>query len=242
MHSTQYTTVFILALTSIVALVLAGMFTVLKPIHDANEAIYNKKEILAAVDPAAENMSDDEVAKIFSTKVKQYVLNAKGEVVDAKTANGLLLKAEEIKMDKERKKPEEERVYPLYIYENADGANYIVSVYGKGLWDAIWGSVALKSDFSTVAGVAFGHKGETPGLGAEIKDNAAFKKSFIGTKILNAEGEFVSVEVKKGGAKDRVHQVDAISAATVTCDGVTDMLKEGISVYLPYFESLKKGK
>ena len=240
MHSNQYTTFFILALTSIVALVLAGMFTALKPIHDANEAIYNKKEILAAVDPNASNMGDEEVAQLFSTKVKQYVLDAKGEVIEAKTANGMPLMAEKIKMDKERKKPEEERVYPLYIYEGEEGPVYIVSVYGKGLWDAIWGSIALKSDFNTVAGVAFGHKGETPGLGAEIKDNTAWKKSFIGTKIFTEQGEFVSVEVKKGGAKDRTHQVDAISGATVTCDGVTDMMKDGIAVYLPYFESLKK--
>ena len=240
MHSNQYTTIFILILTSVVALILAGMFTALKPIHDANEAIYNKKEILAAVDPNAENMEDPDVESIFSTKVKQYVLNAKGEVIEAKTANGLPLKAEEIKMDKERKKPEADRVYPLYVYEGEDGPYYIVAVYGKGLWDAIWGSIALKSDLNTIGGVAFGHKGETPGLGAEIKDNAAFKKNFIGTKIFNDKGEFVSVRVRKGGARDKTHEVDGISGATVTADGVTDMMMEGIQVYLPYFESLKK--
>ena len=144
MHSNKYVTGFILILTSIVALVLALMFTALKPISDANEAIYNKKEILTAVDPAAADMQDGDVAALFESEVKQLILNAKGEVIEPTTVAGAKMKAEDIKMEKQNKKPEEERIYPLYVYEGKNGTSYIVSVYGKGLWDAIWGSIAIK--------------------------------------------------------------------------------------------------
>jgi len=113
-------------------------------------------------------------------------------------------------------------------------------VRGKGLWDEIWGSIAIKDDFNTIGGVAFNHTAETPGLGAEIKDNKNWKSKFTGKKLFNSAGEFVSVDVVKGGVKEPDHQVDAISGATVTCVGVAEMLDRGIEVYLPYFESLKK--
>jgi Na+-transporting NADH:ubiquinone oxidoreductase subunit C len=89
---------------------------------------------------------------------------------------------------------------------------------------------------NTVAGVSFDHAGETPGLGAEIKDNAAWKAQFVGKKIYNDAGEFVSVTARKGGAIDKNHEVDGLSGATVTADGVTDMLYEGLKSYEPYME------
>ena len=147
--------------------------------------------------------------------------------------------AEKIDMAKERKKPESERLLPLFIYEQGGEKYYIVSVRGNGLWDEIWGNIALESDLSTITGAAFDHKGETPGLGAEIKDNPNFAKKFKGKKIYD-EGEYVSVTVRKGGAKDPEHDVDGISGATVTADGVTEMLHRGIKYYEPYFKTLKQ--
>ena len=74
----------------------------------------------------------------------------------------------------------------------------LVSVRGSGLWDEIWGSIALEDDFNTITGATFDHKGETPGLGAEIKDNPKFPSQFVGKKIYDENGEYVSVQVKKG--------------------------------------------
>ena len=140
-------------------------------------------------------------------------------------------------MAKERKVAVGDRVYPLYIYENDGQQFYIVSVYGKGLWDAIWGNIALKSDLNTIAGVSFDHKGETPGLGAEIKDNPAFGAEFKGKTLFDGT-DFVSVAVVKGKGKG-MHEVDGISGATVTSVGVSDMIDEGMQPYLPYLENLK---
>ncbi|HHS95124.1 MAG TPA: NADH:ubiquinone reductase (Na(+)-transporting) subunit C, partial [Phaeodactylibacter sp.] len=150
---------------------------------------------------------------------------------------------EDIDMAKEKKKAEAERIFPIYIYNNNGKNYYIVALRGNGLWDEIWGYIALDSDLNTILGASFDHKGETPGLGAEIKDNPAFSKNFKGKKIYDERGEYVSVKVVKGGAKKGdLHGVDGISGATVTGDGVSEMLQKGMRYYEAYFKKLKKGK
>ncbi|HQU58485.1 MAG TPA: NADH:ubiquinone reductase (Na(+)-transporting) subunit C, partial [Saprospiraceae bacterium] len=171
------------------------------------------------------------VAAIFQN-MEQPVLDMQGNIVEGE-------KAESIKMEQERKKPEADRELPLYIYDHNGEKFYILSVRGKGLWDEIWGTVALKSDLNTIAGVAFDHKGETPGLGAEIKDNPAFGRQFVGKKIYD-NGNYVSVKARKGGAQNKEHEVDAISGATVTSDGVSEMLYRGIKYYEPYLNKIKQ--
>lgn len=224
-------------MTVVVAVVLAGLFSALKDVHDANEAIYNKRQILGSVKADlgikdVKTLSDAQVAEYFN-KATQLVVNYKGAPVKTD------VKAEEVKMEKEEKKPLEERQFPVFIMPTDNGQRYILTVRGNGLWDKIWGWVALEEDLQTVAGAAFGHKGETPGLGAEIKDNESFPAQFAGKKIYK-NGEFVAIEVKKGGAVDKTYQVDGISGATITCDGVTDMMLEGIGFYLPYLATVSK--
>lgn len=233
MYSNNYIIMFTLAMTAIVALVLSLLFSGLKDIHDFNEAIYNKKEILLSINPTADKMSSEEIDEIFKSKVEQLVLDANGAPLE-----GVL--AEKIEMAKEKKKPESERRYPLYIYTDDDGSKvYITSVRGNGLWDEIWGAIAIEgSDFQTVAGASFGHKAETPGLGAEIKDNKGWVRKFQGKKIVN-ENQTDYLEVKKGGAVDETFDVDGIAGATVTCDGVSKMIEKGIKPYLAYFESVQ---
>ena len=235
MHSNSYTIGFVGIMTTVVAGILALMFSGLKPIHDTNEALYNKKEILGSIKKGAADLEDSEVATIFTKNVKQFVLDANGIVIAEKGAD-------KIDMKKEKKKPEAERKYPLYVYDGPEGKHYIVAVRGKGLWDEIWGSIAIKEDFNTIGGVAFNHTGETPGLGAEIKDNNSWKSQFVGKKLFNEAGEFVSVDVVKGGIKIPNHQVDGISGATVTAVGVAKMLDKGIRIYLPYFKKLQNTK
>lgn len=236
MHSTRYIFTFVTLLTMVVALVLSLLATGLKPIHDRNEAIYNKKAILSAIesnlDAKASTMTDDQVQTIFDSQIEQIVVDMNGNVID-----GVI--AEQIDMARERKKPVADQRLPIYIYNSQEGKIYIVSVRGSGLWDEIWGSIALEDDFNTIAGAAFDHKGETPGLGAEIKDNPKFPAQFVGKKLYNESGEFVSVEVKKGGIREPAHQVDAISGSTITGNGVTEMLDRGLQYYEPYFNKQK---
>jgi Na+-transporting NADH:ubiquinone oxidoreductase subunit C len=93
---------------------------------------------------------------------------------------------------------------------------------------------------NTIYGASFGHKSETPGLGAEI-ETEKFQQQFIGKKIFDESGNFVSVTVIKGGASPTdIHGVDAVSGATVTSNGVTEMFKRTLSNYIPYFKSKKR--
>ena len=129
---------------------------------------------------------------------------------------------------------------PLYI-SNIDGSEkYIIPLRGTGLWGPIWGYISLDNDMNTVYGAVFDHKAETPGLGAEINRDF-FEKPFNGKRIFDLQGDFVSIAVVKGGAKENdYHAVDGISGGTITSDGVTAMLKERLDKYLPYFENKMK--
>jgi Na+-transporting NADH:ubiquinone oxidoreductase subunit C len=222
----------------VVAVALGGLREVTKVKSAQNEDIFNKRAILSSIESKlgdgvqVNKLSDEEVLALFSPEnMEQLVLDMQGNVVEDK-------KAEEIDMAVERKKPEPQRLLPLYVYKGGDEPLYILSVRGNGLWDEIWGNLALEGDVSTVAGAAFDHKGETPGLGAEIKDNPRFANNFEGRKIY--EGDVLrSIVVRKGGAQDDTYEVDGISGATVTADGVTEMLQRGIRYYEPYLNQLR---
>ena len=237
MEKTNYIVVFIFILTAVVALGLTGLREATYEQVLLNEQIFNKRAILKAVEKhlpggkTVDGLSDDEVLEVFNTKVEQIAINTQGDKVD-----GVL--AEKIELQQEKKKPVEERVIPLFVYTGENGTYYIASVRGKGLWDEIWGNIALEDDLNTITGVAFDHAQETPGLGAEIKDNPAFGRQFEGKKLYKGK-EFVSVDVVKGGVKDEMHQVDAISGATITSVGVADMLESDLKMYEPYFEKIK---
>ena len=87
---------------------------------------------------------------------------------------------------------------------------------------------------NTIYGVNFDHKGETPGLGAEI-NTSAFESQFHGKKIFDNNDSFVSVRVVKGGASDDdIHGVDAISGGTITSNGLQDMINDCLEKYKTY--------
>lgn len=229
--------IFVLILTGSVAILLTGLREVTKPQADLNEKIFNKRAVLAAVEAylpdgkTVKELSDDEVLKIFDDKIQQVSLNMGGEEEES-------VLAEDIDMAKEKKKDPDEQVLPLFIFNQGEEKFYIISVRGNGLWDEIWGNIAISSDLNTIAGASFDHKAETPGLGAEIKDNPSFPAKFKGKQIYKGD-EYVSVDVVKGPVKEPNHQVDGITGATVTSVGVAEMLYRGIKYYEPYFEKLK---
>lgn len=239
MDSTSYILRFVIAMTTIAAVLLAGMLYVTEPIALKAEAVFNKRAILTAVEKQLpkplSQLSDDEVLAIFDKQVEQYVINMQGEKVEGQ-------KAENINLAQEKKKPEAERLLPLFVFKDTESKPYyILSVRGNGLWDEIWGSIAVEGDMNTIAGVSFDHKAETPGLGAEIKDNPSFPAQFISKKLYNTSGELVAVNVRKGGIVDADHDVDAISGATITGNGVTEMLRRGLGYYEPYIRKIQSG-
>ena len=233
-NSTIYTFGFAAIVTFIVAVVLTFVSVSLTPRKDLNELIYKKRDILSGAVPNAKELSNDEVTAAFDELIEQVLVNHLGEVIETEEITAL-----DVDLKKEKKKPVEEQQLPLFIATTDAGSSYIVPVRGSGLWDEIWGFITVEEDFSTISAVAFDHAGETPGLGAEIKDNSNWKAQFVGRQLFNEDGEFVSVDVVKGGVKIADHQVDAISGATITGDGVSKMLSEDIKKYVAYFNANK---
>jgi Na+-transporting NADH:ubiquinone oxidoreductase subunit C len=155
-----------------------------------------------------------------------------------KTKEGI--EAFDVDLAKEIKKDPTERDAPLYVAEKDGTTFFIVPLRGKGLWGPIWGYVALKEDVNTVFGAIFDHKTETPGLGAEIS-TPVFMDQFQNKKILDTEGSFTGIEVRKGDAQGD-YQVDGISGGTITSVGVQDMIDDCMKSYIDFLKSYDGNK
>jgi len=232
--SNKATFLFSSAMVVVVAIMLSVAAIALGPYQARNARIEKMENILSSV---GINGSSEEAEKNFSKYItKQVVLDSKGEPVDGGIpAFDIDLKKE---LDKEKTGNKDKELFPLFVCEKENNTYYIIPVRGKGLWGPIWGFIALEEDMNTVSGVSFGHKSETPGLGAEI-DTEKFQEKFKGKKILDDEGKFVSVKVVKGSSgSTNPHGVDAVSGATITSDGVSEMLQRTLNNYIPYFKKI----
>ncbi len=228
-NSNSYTFIFSILMVAVVASALAFAATNLQPAQAKNVKEEKMQNILATV--GIETTRDSAQALFDKYIVEQVALNSNGEEQEE-------INAFTIDLKKELKRPVEKQAFPLYVASVENTTYYIVPLRGKGLWDAIWGYIALKDDVNTIKGAVFDHKGETPGLGAEITQGW-FKKRFDDEKIFDSEGNFIGVSVAKGyqgGDNKDDNAVDAIAGATITGDGVTDMISERLKNYLPYFK------
>ena len=138
-----------------------------------------------------------------------------------------------------------EKYSKVFIEYKDDKINtLILPVRGYGLWGILYGYLAIKSDFNTVAGLEFYEHKETPGLGAEI-DNPKWKALWKGKKIYQENGE-VSLKVIKGNvlaSSDNVnYEVDGLSGATLTCNGVTNLIAYwmGSDGFLNFINNLRE--
>lgn len=227
----RYIFIFSIVMVVIVATLLSLAATLLQPRQVKNLEIEKKKSMLESIHVLA--TKQDAEALYDKHITDSYVINASGQKIDGVNAFDVDLKVEQ-------KKPEDKQYLPVFRAKPDDGSEVIIiPVEGKGLWGPIWGFVSLKSDNSTIYGVTFDHKGETPGLGAEI-NTTAFEGMFNDKKIFEAD-KFVSIGVVKGGAADSdPHNVDAISGGTITSKGLEKMLKDCLLKYNEYLLKNKK--
>lgn len=134
---------------------------------------------------------------------------------------------------KEVVKEEKEKDGMKYYECEIDGQKKTVyTVKGMGLWGGINGYIAVDADNNTIYGVYFNHESETAGLGSEIKDNVKWQQLFQGKKIHKDAVEGIALGVKKDAPADDENNVDAITGATLTSDGVDKMLKDGLSKFI----------
>lgn len=208
-----YSTVMVIIVATLLALAALG----LQKRQYENELNEKKKAILSSL--SASDKSYDEF-------IDAYVVDKDGKRIDGENVFALL-----------NDLPGTYAAGKFPIFEAKDG-RVVIPVTGMGLWGPIWGYVALEKDMSTVAGIIMSHKGETPGLGAEIA-TPKYQALFVGKTIFDGD-KFVSVKLRKGGAKDPAHEVDAISGGTKTSDGVTAMLYDSLENYLPLLEAKRR--
>ncbi len=230
-ESNIFTFSFATIMVLVVGTVLAVTSEVLKPKKIQNKADKKMIDILSAIGIEA---SRSNAMNLYS----QYISNE--SIVDNK---GNLIEGSAFDIDvlfqyRDKTLEDIDKKYPFFTAKK-DGNNYvIVPMAGTGLWGPVWGFVALEDDYNTVYGAVFDHKAETPGLGAEINTDF-FELPFKGKKIIDQLGNFVSIEVKKGGAdKGNMHQVDGITGGTITSDGVSMMLYQTLEIYNNYFNSV----
>lgn len=220
--------------TVIVVAVLLSLAAIgLAPYQAKNIRLEKMQNILSSI---GVTIQPKEAEKLFNQLIKeQLVLDTKGNPVSGDIlAFDIDLKKE---LDKARTGEADKQLFPLFIFSKNANTYYVIPVRGKGLWGPIWGYVALESDMNTIHGASFGHKSETPGLGAEI-DTEEFQRQFVGKKIFDDPGKFVSVRLVKGGANpEDDHGVDAVSGGTITSNGVTEMLQRTLGYYVSYFKS-----
>ncbi|MGO3706898.1 MAG: Na(+)-translocating NADH-quinone reductase subunit C [Mesonia hippocampi] len=239
--SNGYTILFAIGMVVVVGALLAFTAASLKGKIATNVELEKQQNILYAM---GVNENDETSAIFVSTKdapelfkkyiTKQIVLESNGDISEDD-------KAYLIDIKKEKAKGAERRL-PLFIGEKDGKTFYIAPIRGKGLWDAVWAYIAMDENM-VIQGAYFDHKGETAGLGANIKERF-FMDDFIGEHLLDSKGNFKGVAITKSNAdplnKDKEdNEVDAIAGATITGNGVADMLRNDLKLYKPYFDKLK---
>ncbi|WP_226390613.1 NADH:ubiquinone reductase (Na(+)-transporting) subunit C [Penaeicola halotolerans] len=242
-QSNVYVITFSIILTVVLGLLLSGTSQILGPKQKVAIELDTKKQILGAV---MDIEGEQDILGLYQKRISSFVVDANGEIVE-KNEKGETLIAENVDVAKNYKKAPEDRLYPVFKFHaegnEDDVESYILPLYGAGLWDAIWGYLALDTDFNTIKGVVFAHAGETPGLGARITEDGV-QARYDGKQIFDENGELVAVEMMKGEGKDYSddpHKVDGMSGATITANGVNAMLKNYISHYQPYISKAKSG-
>ena len=180
--------------------------------------------LLAFVYQALKPMQDANVA-LDKKKQILYSLNIRGlDGAEAEAKYAEVVKSEEKAGDQ------------IYYACEIDGQKkYVFPLKGMGLWGGISAFVSVDDDLNTIYGAYFNHESETAGLGAEIKDSQAWQEKFKGKKIFADDGQMAIGVVKK--VENPASEVDCVTGATLTCNGVDEMLKEGLKSYI---ETLKK--
>lgn len=251
-QSNGYIIGFILVLCVLIGGLLAGASLALGPAQQKSLELDTKSQILSAVRTLLEVPENaDDILETYDRRISSTVVNYNGEEV-RQLPDGTPAVAENVNVAVQFDLPVKERLYPVFrLVDEKDTTRvqaYILPVYGNGLWDKIWGYVALDQAMETIVGVSFDHKSETPGLGQRIA-TAEIQDRYVGKKIFDEEGRLVSVTMMKGehgGGESSIayyaddpHRVDGMSGSTLTGNGVNAMLKSYFTGYRNFIKKVR---
>ena len=222
-NSNTYTVIYSIILVVVVAAVLAFAAMFLKPTQEANV----KKDTIGQILTAA-TVEGADILQVYKENIESAILvdiegNKVGElnVADCEVYGTADLK---------KQIAAEQKALPVYIFKNGFT---VVPCYGAGLWGPIWGYIGLEKDLKTIKAVCFGHKGETPGLGAKIADEPSFAEAFVGQQV--GSGDVLFEVVKSANRQTELNGVDAISGATITSQALGNTLNQWFGFYQNYF-------
>ena len=222
-NKNSYTIVYATVMVVIVAFLLAFVSSALKPTQDKNVALDKKKQILAALNVRGLNDAQDIESKYNECVMSDMIVKADGSVV----AEG---KSKENDGFKVENKNISANCLPVYICKVNGETKYVVPMTGRGLWGGLWGYMAINADLQTVYGA----------LIAEEK----FQDQFKGKQLFaNSNDSEIALTVVKNGKVEpekKNYQVDGITGATLTSNGVANMIHDGLQQYIGYFSKTKK--
>ena len=262
---------FCVAICLFCALFVSSSAVGLKDKQTLNKELDMKSKVLtvAGIIEEGVEVAPDDLQAAFRANIKAVVVTLKtGELNEELTKTAATYDQKKASKDPElgveapkhlsgvKRIPKNALVYMVCQEElteensTCDVAQYILPVEGKGLWSTMYGFVALAPDFNEIKGLTFYQHGETPGLGGEV-DNPGWKKKWIGRQVFGEPGSTpdqwsgVKVRVIKGsaGAPDEdPYQVDGLSGATITSNGVTYLLQFwlGENGFGPFIEGVLK--
>ena len=221
---------------------------VLRPLQEANAAQFQQRIVLEVAGlydpdvPVVEQFGNIE-ARLVDLETGDYVDDMDASSFDAEAAANDPDLSVNIPKDKDIAKIGRRAVYaPVYVVlEGGEPQQYILPVRGKGLWSTLYGYLSVEPDGETVAGLRFYEHAETPGLGDQI-EKEPWLSQWPGKKLYGEQGdpqiEVVRGSVQPGPAAE--HQVDGLSGATLTANGVTYLVQYWIGShgFGPYLEKI----
>jgi len=240
-HNNLYTFVFITIVTIICAGLLSSAAYFLKEKQQINVEVDMKKNILKAVKLLEnEKMSQQEILDSYNNNIESYVVNNLGIIIELPEGISIA----DIDPEKEDTKPEDERLYPVYVKRaGTDISALCIPIIGKGLWSTMYGYLALEPDLNKILGITFYKQGETPGLGSEV-ESKSFQNKFIGKEIWDKDDNLVSIKILKlepaSDSPNIKHEIAGISGATKTGEGVMNLLLKDLLKYENYFRKIRE--
>ena len=240
-----------LIVSLVCAVLVAGAAIALRPQYLANLEQSRQTNVLAAADLRTDGQSIEAAfqqieARVVDLSSGEYAPEINPATLEQAQRSGASLAAVAVPPDLDVAVIKERSRYAV-VYLRYEGERLdmiILPVYGYGLWSTMYGYVALEGDANTIVGLRFYQHGETPGLGAEI-DNPRWQALWRGKKVYD-DALDLRIEVIKGPATrsgDRAaYEVDGISGATLTGQGVTNLLRYwfGEHGFGPYLDKLRE--
>ncbi|MFT5781016.1 MAG: Na+-transporting NADH:ubiquinone oxidoreductase subunit C [Pseudomonas sp.] len=235
----------------------AGAAIALRPMQIENRLLDKQRSILAIAGLGEPKMSAKQVQSIYAERITAKVVDLQtGTFSDAQNpatfdplkaskdpALSDVLPADEDIASIKRL----ERFTTVYMVETAGKLDtLILPVRGYGLWSTLHGFIALKGDLNTVVGFGFYQHAETPGLGGEV-DNPLWRGQWQGKTLFDENGD-LAIDIIKGGVDPQnpkaEHQVDALAGATLTSNGVNNLLHFwlGENGFAPLLANMHKGE